>query len=322
LLISNVDKQKSFIEFNNKASGAQSSELTVNQARMIDAQKRSISLRGTGLNANASVTDMYNQYQNIVNQERQFGATPATQYQKDAIQKTLESAANGTEEFSASMREFEKVAERAKRASDKLTNALLGTDEELMSNLRGVDAYRKAQAGGSAAILQMSESERKSLSSYISGDEEKTLAIQKSLGLAPTSVATKEADAVREQMSGQVEANNALISINQNLSNSIGSLSASMIQNRDAIIALSTQVNVFNQAVGNVANQFANIPKEIQHKHEFYVPPIQVNVTANDTFTKLNDSTRNMIVSIVDEKISNFSNSLASANPDMNRIWG
>ena len=317
LLISNVDKEKTLIEFNNKASGRSDSEINVNQARNLDAQRRAITLRGTGLGGNASTADMFNRYQQITNQESKFGASPESQYQKDAIKKALEMAANGTDEFSASMREFEKVAERAKRSSDKLTGALLGTDEELMNSLRGAEAYRKAQSGGSASVLQMSESERKALSNYISGDEEKTLELQKSLGIAPNTANTPEADAVRGQIGSQIEANNALITINTNLSNSIGALSASMMQNRDAIIALSTQVNVFNQAVGNVANQFANMPKEISHKHEFNVSPITVNVTASESVNGLSPATQQMVTSLVEKKINDFATSMAGANPDI-----
>ena len=317
LLTSNVNKTKSMIEFENKAAGRSDTGISYSQAGQLDAQRRDILLRGTGLSGQSSIRDMRMRYEQITQQESRSGVTPYTKYMKDQIVKALESAANETDSFTAAMNQFEKASEKARMSSEKLTNALLGTDEDLANLSRGSAAYFKVLSGGSAAIMQMSESERKALSSFISGDEEKTLRTQQALGIAPSMSNSREANLVREEAAKQIEANNALISINQTLSTDMGSLTQAMIQNRDAIVMLSTQVNAFNQAVGNMNNAFANMPNNIVHNHTFRVDPIVINITGAESIRNLEPAMQTVATSIIQNRIAQFANNLQNKNKDI-----
>jgi ABC-type Fe2+-enterobactin transport system substrate-binding protein len=97
----------------------------------------------------------------------------------------------------------------------------------------------------------------------------------------------------------------------------MGSLTQAMIQNRDAIVMLSTQVNAFNQAVGNMNNAFANMPNNIVHNHTFKVDPIIINITGADSLRNLEPAMQTVASTIIANKINQFANNLQNKNKDI-----
>lgn len=316
-LKSNVDKQKSLLEIQNKVKG-KSGDVSFSQAQGLDASRRAIGLRGTGLGGDASIADMQARYSQLSAADP-TGANPQVQFLKENIQKVLQDTANGTDSLATAMKEFDKALETSKRRAEELSNALLGTDENMVNMIDGMYLANQVQNAGSSteaylALQNSSDGARSYLQSQISGDEDAQLAFQKKLGIAPRNNKLPEAGAAIDQVQQQIDANNALISINQNSVGVMNNLITAMVNNRTSIEAMAAQVNSFSTAATTLANNLTNIPQNITHTHSFTVEPIQVVITGGDGLNGLNDSTKQMVTGIVNAQIGKFANNLKTNN--------
>lgn len=317
LVGSNVDKVKSYFEFRNKANGglrALNPEANLAEARFFDEQKQGALLRGSGLAGNASVRDIRARYQQLNGQN-----DPVSMNIKDNLTKALENIANGTGSFTAALKDFDIVAEKAKRRADELSGALLGTDENLLSTIKGIYASSKIRSaknpGEALSILQgLGDSTRSGLQSRLSNNPEEMQGFQRALGFSPILNARPEAQAVKGEFDKQIEANNALININQMLGNNLVDLSNEMVKNRMAFEGIGANINMFANAANNLAVNLANIPQNINHVHNFNVNPIQVVITGADGIGKLTGPLKDAVVEIVNNKIVGFANNLREKN--------
>lgn len=315
---SNVDKQKTFIEFQNKASGKSDTDVTLQQARGLDSQKRGIALRGTGLGGNASVADMRTRYDELTAQDP-GGNDPQIQAFKDSIYEELQNAANGTDSFTAAMREFDKASEKAKMRTEQLSDALLGTDENLFNTLKGIQLQQRvsgAKNSGEAflALQNTDDASKQALQQRLNSDPEAKRAFETKLGIAPNLVASPQAAAVAGELGTQVDAGNALIGINQDLSNQMTGLAGELVKNRASFEQFGLQINNFANAANKLADNLGAIPQNIAHAHTFTVEPIQVSITGAEALAKADGPFKGMITEIVNSKIGEFANNLKSKN--------
>jgi hypothetical protein len=315
---SNVDRQKTLIEFQNKAAGKSDTDITLQQARGLDAQKRGIALRGTGLGGNATVADMRKRYDELTAQDP-GGNDPQVQAFKDSIYEELQNAANGTDSFTAAMREFDKASEKAKIRTEQLSDALLGTDENLFNTLKGIQLQQRvsgARNSGEAflALQNTDDASKQALQARLNSDPEAKRAFETKLGIAPNLAASPQAAAVTGELGTQVDAGNALIGINQNLSDQMSGLAGELVKNRASFEQFGLQINNFANAANNLANNLGNIPQNIAHTHTFTVEPIQISLTGAESLASLDGPLKGAITNIVNAQIGQFANNLKSKN--------
>ena len=315
LLRANVDKQKSLIEFRNKAAGKADTDISLNQARGIDAQKQALLLRGTGLGGNASVGDIRSKYSQLSGMQ----STPVIEALKDNLVKALEGIASGTDGFTTAMREFDKASEKAKRRTEEFSNALLGTDENLINMIKGIHLENNINMSKNSgeAFLHLrnaDEESRAALQARLAADPDAQLAINRKLGVSTDIQASPQARLVEGEFANQASANQALASINQDLSNRMGGLADEMIRNRGSFETLGLQINNFAGSANNLAASLSNIPQNITHQHTFTFSPLQVSFTGADSLANLNAPTQAAVMAVVNSELNKFANSLRAKN--------
>ena len=314
----NVDRQKDLIEFRNKAAGKVDPAINLQQARGLDAQRQGILLRGTGLGGNASVADIRGRYDQLTASDPQ-GKDPATQALKDNLLKALQETASGTDSLTTAMREFDKASEKAKRRTEELSNALLGTDENLFNTLKGISLQQRVLGAGDKtqaflALQNSDDTSRQALQQRLGSDPELKREFETKLGISSNISASREAQNVEGEIGKQVGAGNALISINQNLADQMSGLAGEMIKNRESFNTFGLQINNFANAANNLANNLGNIPQNIAHAHTFKVDPIQVTFTGAEALASLDGPFKNTINEIVNSKLASFAESLKANN--------
>lgn len=318
LVRSGVDRQKEALEFRKRARGEINTEATFSEAAGFDAQKQAALLRGTGLGGGATTEQLRARYAQLSAQDPS-GRNPVIQSMKDNIYKALEGIANGTDSFTAAVREFDKASEQAKRRTEELSNALLGTDENLMNTVKGIYLSQRVQSATdpTQALLTLrnsDESSRAALQQRLSADPERALSFQRKLGIAPNIEASAEFRRVTEQGDARNGASDALISINQDLANKMGALSNAMVRDKLNFEQFSLNINNYATAANNLANNLANIPQNITHQHTFTVSPIQVVITGTEGLTNLNGPMQQAVLGIVNTQIVKFANGLKDKN--------
>lgn len=318
LVRSGVDRQKEALEFRKRARGEINTEATFSEAAGFDAQKQAALLRGTGLGGGATSEQLRTRYAQLSAQDPN-GRNPVIQSMKDNIYKALEGIANGTDSFTAAVREFDKASEQAKRRTEELSNALLGTDENLMNTVKGIYLSQRVESATdpTQALLTLrnsDEASRAALQQRLGADPERALSFQRKLGIAPNIEASAEFRRVTEQGDVRNGASDALISINQDLANKMGALSNAMVRDKLNFEQFSLNINNYATAANNLANNLANIPQNITHQHTFTVSPIQVVITGTEGLTNLNGPMQQAVLGIVNTQIVKFANGLKDKN--------
>lgn len=307
-----LDTRKSLTEFLNRSiGGSKTGELTRSQAQQFESSRRAVQLRGTGLGAGASTQDIINRYRQVTRLESRSGVTAQTQFVKDALRSALESAAQGGEVMAKAMRDYESAAESAAKSAEKLSSALLGSDEEIINLSRGAEAFLRVQSGGLSSLMSLSSQEKGALKSYISGDESKTRVFENSIGIKAKTGPTPESARVREEFQKQLEAQNALTSINVDLSTNIGNLITEMAMNREAIIGFGVNMNKFAEATAQQAKNLTNMPTTVNHT--LNVNPIVVSVNTQMDGIKSEELKRE----IVNTAVQKVAEQLSRDNPDL-----
>jgi TP901 family phage tail tape measure protein len=314
----NVDRQRDLIEFRNKAVGKVDPAINLRQARGLDAQRQGILLRGTGLGGNASIADIRSRYDQLTASDPE-GKDPATQALKDNLLKALQETASGTDSLATAMREFDKASEKAKRRTEELSNALLGTDENLFNTLKGISLQQRVLGAGDKtqaflALQNSDDASRQALQQRLGSDPELKQQFEAKLGISSNISASREARNVEGEIGKQIGAGDALISINQNLADQMSGLAGEMIKNRESFNTFGLRINNFANAANNLANNLGNIPQNIAHAHTFKVDPIQVSFTGAEALASLDGPFKNTINEIVNNKLASFAESLKANN--------
>lgn len=314
----NVDRQKSFIEFQNKAAGKPDTDITLAQAKGLDSQRQAILLRGTGVGGNASVADIRKRYDELTAADP-TGKDPQIQAFKDNLYQALEGIASGTDSFTTAIKEFDKASEKAKRRTEELSNALLGTDENLFNTLKGINLEQQVLGAGDKgqaflALQNADDASRQALTQRLASDPERKKAFEDKLGLGSNISASREAQNVAAEFGNQAAAGDAMIGINQKLSADMTGLAGELMKNREAFNTFGLQINNFANAANNLANNLGNIPQNIAHAHTFKVDPIQISFTGAEALASLDGPMKGVITEIVNNKIGEFANNLKSKN--------
>lgn len=314
----NVDRQKSFIEFQNKAAGKPDTDITLAQAKGLDSQRQAILLRGTGVGGNASVADIRRRYDELTAADP-TGKDPQIQAFKDNLYQALEGIAAGTDSFTTAIKEFDKASEKAKRRTEELSNALLGTDENLFNTLKGINLEQRVLGAGDKgqallALQSADDASRQALTQRLASDPERKKAFEDKLGLGSNISASREAQNVAAEFGNQAAASDAMIGINQKLSADMTGLAGELIKNREAFNTFGLQINNFGNAANKLADNLANIPQNIAHAHTFKVDPIQISFTGAEALASLDGPMKGVITEIVNNKIGEFANNLKSKN--------
>jgi len=341
LVKSNADKQKSLYELQNKARGLTGSRLSnaqFNQAANIDNTKLNASLTGTGLSAQATPQQMQAallqsqaRSQNAGAIVRQRGLTGASAVSAEAeiraveeerqkrIQAGLQYVANGTEQATYAMQEFEKASQKAAASSKFLTDTLLGTDDQIIDTYKGIAAFQAIRSAKSpeqaqGLLVNMSEEQRSALNTYLGQNEDARATFEQKVGFGSDISGSKEAKAAEEQIRIQQDANNALAA---GISNSIQPLIQStndlkefykmQFENTRAI------VNEANNAAKNLVNQIAQLPNVITHEGN-----INVNLVGANQLQALQEGIRGFVQQQINVALANNNDALKANNQGLN----
>jgi chemotaxis protein histidine kinase CheA len=189
----------------------------------------------------------------------------------------------------------------------------------LFNTLKGIQLQQRvsgARNSGEAflALQNTDDASKQALQQRLNSDPEAKRAFETKLGIAPNLVASPQAAAVAGELGTQVDANNALIGINQNLSDQMSGLAGELIKNRASFEQFGLQINNFANAANNLANNLGNIPQNIAHSHTFTVEPIQISLTGAEALASLDGPLKGVVTSIVNAQIGQFANNLKSKN--------
>jgi len=306
LRASNINVDQRALEFKQKARGDYEPELKYAQVKAFEARKKDELFRGTGLTGASSAQDLARVYSSLAT-NNPF---------REVIMQSLEEMANGTESFTAAMRDYDVASEKAKKRTEALSNALLGTDEDLSNYARGILAAGQisSASSGQEAFMRlnsMSDRSKAGLRAYYAANPDEQQNLNRKLGIAPAVFAKPEADQVNTEFEKQKEANDALIKINTGLSADTREMTNALLMNRESFERLGANVNIFATAANNLATNMTNIPQNITHTHTMTVAPIQVNVVGMNGD---NGPMQQMVTQIVNERINEFGSNLRQKN--------
>ena len=250
LIKSNVDKRKTLDDVQNRSKGLTGDKLAEAQGRQAavsDIKRANLNLRGTGFNASSSVQQLGAGL--LASQQRQRNAAAlaqaggGTQAEKDSrraeieaseidkqakLRAQLELVASGTDKAAQNMAEFERALEKAASSSKFMTDALLGSDDQMNQTILGIQAFSKVQQaskqGGVGAANQvvatLGEDARQALGSYVGQNADNTAAFNQATGISSNITAGREAGVVGGDIADQTSANEMLANaLNDNATN-------------------------------------------------------------------------------------------------------
>lgn len=335
LLNSNLDKRKAINDIDNKASGLVGRALLPRQrqqAAAIDSGKLTNILRGTGVAPGSSAqaigaalrasqvrqaglerTAVNGVAGNINNQ----GAIALEKERQLKLQEGLKYIAGGTETAALAMQEFEMAAERAARSSAFLTNALLGTDDQLMSTVKGLYAQQRIESAGNpqqamAVLANLSSSAREGLNSVIGQDAEATNRFQSALGIAPTISNLPETKGAKDAVGGQQEAQ---LELAASLKTEQGILNASIEGLKKFYVtqfsAMQTGINSFHEVVNKVSEEIKSMPTVVKHEIN---GKVEINVVGAGALAALTPAMQEIVNAEVSKQMSAFGAELAKNN--------
>lgn len=309
-LKNNVEKDRASFDITNTASGLTGDALAAvqgQQAGALDTKFFAETLRGTGLVAgqNGQVTVpqleaalLASQLRardagNVANRTIAAGDPNDPNVARQALERKAQTEAieeanqakykaglsfiaNGTNTATNAMEEFKRAADKAAISSKFLSNALLGSDDQLMQTVRGITAFAAVQEAfqqggvGAArnALLNLNEESRQAIDQRIQQDPDLQNKFNEFIGAGPTNLqAAPEFNAAQDAIQQQRDANLALSkaitdSINPIIANTnrLQALYESQFQGLQGVVAQAQQTA--QQLVG----QIAALPQVIQHE--------------------------------------------------------
>lgn len=345
LLKENVGKRRSIGDVENKAKGLTGDKLAAargKQAKTADEERLGLSLQGTGLGGNASVAQM--QAALLASQQRgrnagelakQGGGTQADIDSRKAqieggeeenqkrLQASLQLVASGTDTAAHNMEEFERALEKAANSSKFMTDALLGSDEQMHNTVLGLQAFAKVQEafkqGGVGAAQQvvatLGEDARQALGSTVGQNADNQAIFNQAVGITSDISAGKEAQNVTADTTAQIEANNTLVAgINDNTTKMIENTAnmqkvyESQFKNTQAIIQ---QAEATSKAL---VDQIANLPDVIKHEGE-----ILVKIEGAAALVELEKGMKQFVSDMIIQHMAENNNKLVANNAGLNK---
>lgn len=345
LLQSNVEKRKSIDEIGNKARGLTGDALASaqkGQAAASDNQRLGLALRGTGLGGNANAGQL--QAALLASQQRQRNAGAIAQQggggaaavvkreaeiqaveaeRQNRLKAGLQLIASGTDSATFAMNEFERASQKAAASSKYLSDALLGSDDQMHQSILGIqamakvqEAYRKGGVGAAQQTLStFSEDARQALQARAGSSEENQAAFNKAVGISSSVQAGPEAAAAQGAVQQQMEANNALVAgINNNVV-ALATNTANMEKFYAAQFANTQQIVQQAEASAKaLVGQIANLPQTIQHEGN-----INVNITGAAGLETLQKGISDYVQQMINRDIEKLTNKLVENNAGLNR---
>lgn len=345
LLLSSADKRKTLFDIDNKAKGLTGDKLAQaqgQQAIAVDQQKLGSILSGTGLGGNANVQQMQaallasqsrgaNAAQ-VADREGLSGAAAVTrkaeiesieEERQKRLKAGLTSVAGVTEASTFAMQEFERALQKAATSSKFLTDALLGSDDQIAQTYKGMQAFAKlqqayAQGGAGAAqatLATFNEDARAALSANIGSDEEKQAKFLEFIGRPTTDISNgPEAQAARGAVQNQQAAEGALGAA---LKDDLVRLS----KNTDDMKAFyATQFTNTQQIVQQaeatakqLVDQIASLPQVITHEGN-----INVNLIGAGALAQLDEAISTMVQKRMAVEIEKNNKNLKENNAGLN----
>lgn len=345
LLQSNVEKRKSIDEIGNKArvlTGDALAGAQRGQAAASDNQRLGLALKGTGLGGNAGVGQLQGAL--LASQQRQRNAGAIAQQggggaaavvkreaeiqaieaeRQNRLKAGLQLIASGTDSATFAMNEFERASQKAAASSKYLSDALLGSDDQMHQTILGIQAMAKIQEaynkGGVGAAQQMlstfSEEARQALQGRAGASEENQAAFNRAIGISSNIQAGPEAAAAQGAVQQQMEANNALVAgINNNIV-ALTTNTTNMEKFYAAQFANTQQIVQQAEASAKaLVGQIANLPQTIKHEGN-----VNVNITGAAGLETLQKGISDYVQQMINRDIEKLTNKLVENNAGLNR---
>ena len=345
LLKDNVGKRRSIGDIENKAKGLTGDKLAAargKQAKKSDEERLGLTLQGTGLGGNASVAQMkaallasQDRARNAANLAKQGGGTQSEidsrraqiEGGEEQIQKRLQAAlqlvASGTDTAAHNMEEFERALEKAANSSKFMTDALLGSDEQMHNTVLGLQAFAKVQEafkkGGVRAAKQvvatLGEDARQALGSTVGQNADNQAAFNQAVGISSDISASKEAQNVTKDTAAQIEANNALVAGLQDNAKQITENTANMQKIYESQFKNTQQIVQQAEATSKaLVEQISNLPDVIKHEGN-----IVVKIEGAAGLVELEKGIQGVVSKMVKIELDRFGNKLVENNNGLNR---
>lgn len=345
LLLAGADKRKTLFDIDNRAKGLTGDKLAQaqgQQAIAIDQEKLGAILSGTGLGGNANVQQMQaallasqsrgaNAAQ-VADREGLSGAAAVTRKAEiEAIEEErqkrlkagLTSVAGVTESSTYAMEQFERALQKAANSSKFLTDALLGSDDQIAQTYKGMQAFAKlqqayAQGGAGAAqatLATFNEDARQALNANIGSDEEKQAKFLEFIGRPTTDISNgPEAQAAKGAVQNQQAAGEALGSA---LKDDLTRMSKNT---EDMKTFYATQFTNTQQIVQQaeatakqLVDQIASLPQVITHEGN-----INVNLIGAGALAQLDEAISTMVQKRMAVEIEKNNKNLKENNAGLN----
>jgi len=314
-----VDLQQQSLEFRRRARG-QTGPLSAQQAAGFQNQQLNNLLLGTGIQDTSvaglskslrSTDESIAGLRGVRNSQNDIAKQQGI---REKIVSALEYIADGGTTFESAMERFNKAAEKAAASSDRLTNAMTGTDAQFIETIKAQAAFNQVTSASSpeqarALLLGFGDEVRAGVGQIAGSSTENKELLQSSLGTSPLAAASPEAKAVQEEFKKRQEANNVLIGSQASLIESNNKLSNTIERSYQL---QTNMVNQFAQAADKAAQAFANIPNEVNHN--FNVGPIVMRFEGAAALNNLNEAVGTLVEGQINEAINNFGNDLQRQN--------
>ena len=312
------------------------------QASRADDERLDLTLKGTGLTAGATVAQM--QAALLASQQRgrnagelakQGGGTQADidsrkaqieggeEEQQNRLRASLQLVASGTDTAAHNMEEFERALEKAANSSKFMTDALLGSDEQMHNTVLGLQAFAKVQEafkqGGVGAAQQvvatLGEDARQALGSTVGQNADNQAIFNQAVGITSDISAGKEAQNVTADTTTQIEANNALVAgINDNTTKMIEN-TANMQKVYESQFKNTQQIVQQAEATSKaLVDQIANLPDVIKHEGE-----ILVKIEGAAALVELEKGMKQFVSDMIIQHMAENNNKLVANNAGLNK---
>lgn len=349
--LDNVGVTKEKNDILNKASGLTGTKLLAQkgrQARSTTDQTLDLKLKGTGLDSNASIQDIGAKLRAAEDRQRNpgkyardeltakfgagnFKAQDVTQRQTEisisagaeaeSLGSALKYFAEGTDEFTHAIESFNIAAEKAAKSSAFLTDNLLGTDDQLMQTVRGLQFSSKIESLPQnqrlGALANAGQADRQAYGSLIQQQgEEGRQRFQDSLGIGPNLMQLPETQAALGKISEKEMANQEQQLTSEaalpDMQKSIADLQAFY---QEQFNGTNNTLNAFNQAVTKAGETFSKIPTEINHTMKI---DGTINIVGADFLAKSTAAMRAVIDAAISEEIAKYDANLKKGNEGLN----
>ena len=231
--------------------------------------------------------------------------------------------AQSTDLAAHALKEFERAMDKMARSSEFLTNALLGTDEQLLSTVRGSVALGSVenafQQGGTKAaraqFLSLNEEDRAGIQQRLGSDPDAKARFQEMLGFAPGGgAAPPQQTAAEEAIQRQIDAS-------EGLATALDANAKTLITNMEKMKTLfdsqftnaQTIVSQADKTAKELVDKIAALPGVIRHEAN-----LTVNIIGADQMVLLQNGLREMMDKLIAQAINVNNNAIAGVNAGMN----